>query len=184
MLIGFVCGQQHSLTLCMHNPHCLQDMERCCGAHTLTCREAVHMQIIISLCLTGEGRERAHLAIPGDGVHGHEVYDSSEVVLAADRQRHNHGLGPQVLLDHVHGAEEVGAHAVHLVDEADARHAVLVGLPPDCLALRLHARNAVKQRHRPVQDLERALHLCKATEILYLLYLYLYLIRTKLTKLI
>ena len=66
-------------------------------------------------------------------------------------------------LDHVHGAEEVGAHAVHFVDKAKARHAVLVCLPPHGLALRLHARHAVEQRNCAVQHAQRTLHLRHST---------------------
>jgi hypothetical protein len=41
-------------------------------------------------------------------------------------------------------ALEVGADPVHLVDERDARHAVLVGLAPDGLGLRLDAGDRVE----------------------------------------
>ena len=60
---------------------------------------------------------------------------------------------------HVAGAVEVGAHAVHLVDKADARHAVLVGLAPHGLRLRLHARHRVEHGDGAVQHAQRALHL-------------------------
>jgi hypothetical protein len=54
---------------------------------------------------------------------------------------------------------EVGAGAVHLVDEADARHAVLVGLAPHGLGLRLDAGDPVEHRDRAVEHAQRALHL-------------------------
>ena len=41
---------------------------------------------------------------------------------------------------------EIGADAVHLVDEADARHAVLVGLAPHRLGLRLDAGDRSRTR--------------------------------------
>ena len=41
---------------------------------------------------------------------------------------------------------EVGADAVHLVDEGDARHAVVVGLAPHRLGLRLHRRRRRRTR--------------------------------------
>src|SRR5262249_8590437 len=56
-------------------------------------------------------------------------------------------------------AVEVGAHAVELVDEGDARHAVLVGLVPDGLALHLDAADGAEYAHGPVQDAEAALDL-------------------------
>jgi hypothetical protein len=46
-------------------------------------------------------------------------------------------------------ALEVGADAVHLVDEADARHAVLVGLAPHGLGLRLDAGDRVEHATAP-----------------------------------
>ena len=52
---------------------------------------------------------------------------------------------------------EVRADAVHLVDEADARHAVLVGLAPDGLRLRLDAGDRVEHGDRAVEHAQRAL---------------------------
>ena len=59
----------------------------------------------------------------------------------------------------MHGAGEVRADAVHLVDERDPRHGVLVGLAPDGLGLRLDAGDGVEQRDRAVEDAQRALDL-------------------------
>ena len=49
------------------------------------------------------------------------------------------GVRAQPLLHRVDAHEEVGADLVHLVNERDARHVVLVGLTPDRLALGLDA---------------------------------------------
>ena len=54
---------------------------------------------------------------------------------------------------------EVGAGAVHLVDEADARHVVLVGLAPHRLGLRLDAGDAVEHGDGAVEHAQRALDL-------------------------
>ena len=67
--------------------------------------------------------------------------------------------GAQTALDHVHAAVELGADPVHLVDEADARHAVAVRLTPHGLGLRLDAGHPVEYRNRAVEDAQRALHL-------------------------
>jgi hypothetical protein len=48
---------------------------------------------------------------------------------------------------------------VHLVDEADARNVVLVGLTPDGLGLRLDAGDAVEHGDRAVEHAQRALDL-------------------------
>ena len=52
---------------------------------------------------------------------------------------------------------EVGAGAVHLVDERKARHGVLVGLAPDGLGLRLHAADRAQHEHRAVEHAQRTL---------------------------
>ena len=57
----------------------------------------------------------------------------------------------QPIDDHVHAALEIRAGAIHLVDEAHARHAVLVGLTPDRLRLRLDTRHAVEHHYAAVQ---------------------------------
>ena len=55
--------------------------------------------------------------------------------------------------------EEVGADAVHLVDEADAGDAVLVGLAPHRLGLRLDAGHGVEHGDRAVEHPQRPLDL-------------------------
>ena len=52
---------------------------------------------------------------------------------------------------------EIRAHAIHLIDERDARHAILIGLAPHGFGLRLHAGHRVKHRNRAVQHAQRAL---------------------------
>src|SRR5690606_12397633 len=49
--------------------------------------------------------------------------------------------------------------AVHLVDEGQPRHAVLVGLAPDGLRLGLHAADGAQHEHRAVEHAQRALDL-------------------------
>ena len=61
--------------------------------------------------------------------------------------------------------EEVGAHAVHLVDEDDARDFVLVGLAPDGLGLRLHRGDRVEQRDQAVEHAQRALDLDREVHV-------------------
>ena len=51
------------------------------------------------------------------------------------------------------------ARAVELVDEAHARDAVLLGLPPDLLGLRLDAGDTVVDGDRTVEHPQRPLHL-------------------------
>ena len=71
----------------------------------------------------------------------------------------------EAVLDHVDAAVEVGADAVHLVDEAQPRHVVLVGLAPHRLGLRLHAGDRVEHRDRAVEDAQRALDLDREVDV-------------------
>ncbi len=66
--------------------------------------------------------------------------------------------GVEAVPDHLDALGEVGAGPVHLVDEADPRHFVLVGLAPHRFGLRLHASYRIEDSHRPVEDPQGALH--------------------------
>ena len=82
-----------------------------------------------------------------------------EVALGADRQLGERDGRVEAVLDHVDAAEEVGTDAVHLVDEAHARHVVLVGLTPDGLGLGLDPGDGVEHRDRAVEHAQRPLDL-------------------------
>ena len=99
------------------------------------------------------------LALPHDRLHLDEVDDAQEVGLGAERQLDDGRDRLEAGLDHAERAEEVGADAVHLVDEAHARHAVLVGLAPDGLGLRLDTGDRVEHCDGTVEDAQRALDL-------------------------
>ena len=99
------------------------------------------------------------LAGPDAGPHAHQVDDPPVVGLGADGQLdHRDALG-QSLPDRVEHEVEVGAGAVHLVNEAEPGNAVAVGLAPHRLGLGLHAGDAVEHGHRAVEHPQRALHL-------------------------
>ena len=70
-----------------------------------------------------------------------------------------HGVGTEILVHLGHHVGEVGAGAVHFIDEGDAGHAVLVGLVPDGFALGLHAADSAEDSDHPVDDTQRAFHL-------------------------
>ena len=76
-----------------------------------------------------------------------------------------HGVALQAGADLIDRAVEVRADAVHLVDEADARHAVLVGLAPHRLGLRLDAGDRVEHRHRTVEHAQRALDFDREVDV-------------------
>ena len=54
---------------------------------------------------------------------------------------------------------EIGTHLVNLVDEANARNTVFIGLTPHGLRLRLDAMHGVKHGAGAVEHAQRALHL-------------------------
>ena len=101
----------------------------------------------------------AEVVLVDDGLHLDEVDDPEEVGLGADRQLQRHGVRAEAIDHRLHALVEVRADAVHLVDVGDARDAVLVGLAPDGLGLRLDAGDGVEQRDRAVEDAQRALDL-------------------------
>ena len=70
-----------------------------------------------------------------------------------------------MVLHLLHDAVEVRADAVHLVDERDLRHLVLLGLAPHLLGLRLHAAHRAVEGHRAVEDAQRALHLGREVHV-------------------
>src|ERR671916_209799 len=99
------------------------------------------------------------LAAPGQRAPLHQVDDADEVGLGTDRQLQHQRVGAQPLDHHVDAAEEVRTRAVELVDEAHARDAVLLRLPPDLLGLRLDTGDTVVDGDRTVEHAERPLHL-------------------------
>ena len=69
------------------------------------------------------------------------------------------GRAPRRSIIICNAARKIGAHAVHLVDEADARHAIFVGLAPHGFGLRLDARDGVEHGDRAVEHAHRTLDL-------------------------
>ncbi len=105
------------------------------------------------------GHLRAERVRVRDRLHLDEVDDPAEVLLAPDREVDRHGAGAEPVAHRLHCGVEVGAGAVHLVDERDARDAVAVGLAPDGLGLRLDACDGVEDGDRAVEDAQAALDL-------------------------
>jgi len=96
---------------------------------------------------------------PDDGLLVHHVDDAGELLFSSDVQEDRERVGSELLAHVAQRVVEVGAGAVHLVDERDAGHLVLRGLTPDRLGLGLHAGNAAEHGHGTVQDAHGALHL-------------------------
>src|SRR2546426_3761302 len=85
-----------------------------------------------------------------------EVDHALERVLLSHRYLNGHRTGDETFADHFDGVPEVGADAVHLVDEADARNVIAVSLAPDRLRLALHAGHRVEDNDASVQYTEAA----------------------------
>ncbi len=103
---------------------------------------------------------RAQLAaFPDDRLHLDQIDHAEELVLDADRQLQRQRDDVELLLQRLVGAVEIGAGAVQLVDEDDARHVVAVGQAPVGLRLRLHAGHALDDEDRAVQHAQAAVDL-------------------------
>jgi len=83
------------------------------------------------------------------GGHRADVDDAQIAALGADRQLDDGRDAVPGGRRSCRRSEEVRPGAVHLVDEADARHVVLVGLAPDRLGLGLDAATASKTATAP-----------------------------------
>ena len=101
----------------------------------------------------------AHVVLVEVGHHADQVDDAAELVFAADGELEDERPRVQPVDHHLHAAHEVGADAVHLVDEGDAGHAVLVGLPPHGLGLGLDAGHRAEQGDGPVEHPQGTLDL-------------------------
>ena len=105
------------------------------------------------------------LHVVAEGLHRDEVDNAAERLAGADRQHHRHGVCAELALHLVHDGVEVRAHAVHLVDERDLRHLVLLALAPHLLGLRLHAADRAVEGDRAIEDAERTLHLGREVHV-------------------
>ncbi|VVD30025.1 conserved protein of unknown function [Paraburkholderia dioscoreae] len=105
------------------------------------------------------------LFVPEDRLHLDEVDHALEVFFRADRNLDRHRDALQAIADLPLHTEEVRAHAVHLVDERNARHLVLVRLTPHGFGLRLHAADRVVHHARAVEHAHGALHFDREVDV-------------------
>src|SRR3990167_1370176 len=103
--------------------------------------------------------------VPDDRLHLDEVDHTGELVFGTDRDHDGHGVRLQAHLHLVDDLEEVGAGAVHLVDEGQARHLVLIGLAPDRLGLRLHTAHGAIHHAGTVEHAHRALDFNREVDV-------------------
>ena len=98
-------------------------------------------------------------------LHGNEVDEAPELRLRAHGDLRRDGVGAKALLHGLDGVEEVGADAVILVDERDARNVVVGSLTPNGLGLRLDASNGVEHGHGTVEDAKATLDLGRKVNV-------------------
>src|SRR5689334_21994386 len=89
---------------------------------------------------------------PENRFHLEQVDDAFELVFLSDGKLDGYWAGIQTLADGVDSMLKVGAHLVHLVDEADSRDAVFVSLAPYRFRLRLNAVNRIEYGASTVED--------------------------------
>ncbi len=111
------------------------------------------------------GAGRTEVVRVDDGLLGDQVDVALEGALGADRQPDGDGARAQARADGPQRPVEVRPDPVHLVDEGDPRHPIAVGLAPDRLRLRLHARDGVEHRHRAIEHAQRALDLHREVHV-------------------
>ncbi len=102
------------------------------------------------------GAER--LVLPDNRPLFDEINHADEGIFFSDGILQRNGVGRKPLAHRANRMVEIRADAVHLINERNPWHAILVRLPPHRFRLRLHARHRVKHRHRAVQHAQRALH--------------------------
>src|SRR6185503_9884103 len=89
--------------------------------------------------------------------YARSLHGALELVFGADRQLNRDRVAFELAGNLRERFLEVRADAVHLVDEADPRHTVLVGLAPHGFRLRLDARDRIEHGDRAVEHAQRAL---------------------------
>ena len=98
------------------------------------------------------------LIIPYKSLHRDEVDDTAEGFFLPYRDLDGARGSTEDGLDLTYYFEEVSTGAVHLVDVAHARYAVLVRLTPYSLTLRLYTTDSTEGSHSTVKDTERTLY--------------------------
>ena len=103
--------------------------------------------------------------VPHDRLHLDQVDHAMEIIFRPDRDLHRDRIAFQAFADLLMHAQEIGADAIHLVDEGQPRHLVFVGLPPHGFRLRLHAADRVVHHAGAVQHAHRALDLDREIDV-------------------
>ena len=98
------------------------------------CRQLaqVFRNLLVSLIL-------AEVIVVDARLHIHQVDNTLEAFLPADRKLNGNRIALQSVMYHIQHMIEIGAHDIHLVHVNHTGNMIVVRLPPDSLGLRLHA---------------------------------------------
>src|SRR5439155_24691970 len=98
------------------------------------------------------------LVVPDNRFHGEQINYALKLIFLSDWNLNCDRLGIEALANGINCMLEIGAHLVNLVDEANSRNTVLVGLPPDFFRLRLYAMDRVKHSDGAIEHAQGPLY--------------------------
>src|SRR5579859_5187318 len=93
---------------------------------------------------------------PNHDVLFQKIDYADEIIFATEGKLEGNGMSTEALANGADDVVKIGAHAVHLVYETNARDAILVGLTPNGFRLRLHAGDRVKHTNCAVEHAQGA----------------------------
>ena len=96
---------------------------------------------------------------PHDRLHVDQIDDAFKFIFLPNRNLNRDRLGAQTLADGINRMLEIRAHLVDLINKANPRYAILIGLAPNFFRLRLHAVHRVKYGNCAIEHAQRPLHL-------------------------
>ena len=94
-----------------------------------------------------------------------DIDDTAQIFFRTNRDTHRVGVRAELLAHLGHHTVKIRAGAIHLVDERNAGHSVLGGLPPNRFGLRLDAGDAAENGDRAVEHAHGTLHLSREIHV-------------------
>ena len=92
------------------------------------------------------------LAVKVDALHRDQIHHANKAVFAANRNLQRNRIAVQSLTKLLDDTARVCAHAIHLIDECNSRHAVTSHLAIHGHALALHTTNAAQNQNSSIQN--------------------------------
>ena len=90
--------------------------------------------------------------VPVDSFHFHQVNNTGEMFFSTNRQLQRNRVRAQTGFDLVNNFQEVRTHAVHFVNERNARNFIFVCLTPYGFRLRLNTTNCAVNHYRTIKN--------------------------------